>query len=182
MTGFNESLEALETEDALGFGARHDAAELVVVRSDRPAFLGGEGFGFFLRVDGAHGLGGVLEGRILRVDFRLREDVAERGALRNEVGEFLLNHVADHPEGFGADHVERVHRNGLVGVVLKGEKTDLRAVAVGDDEFVPFVGLGDLFAGRTDVGALVLGGHGFAALQKGVAAESDEKTHLLFLL
>ena len=137
----------------------------------------GELFGFFLVVDGADGLRRVLEGGIFRVNLRLREDRRERGGLRHVVDEFLLDHVADHADRFSTDHVERIHRHLLVGIVLESKKADLRAVAVRDHELVAFVGLGDLLAGEGNVFALVFAEHRLTALQKGIAAQSNNKTH-----
>ena len=174
MPVLHKGLERIKAPDALGIRTRNDAAILVVVGGDGPAHLLGELFGLFLRVDGAHGLRRVLEGRIFGINLSLGEHGGDRGGLRDEVDELLLDQVADHADGLCAENVERVHRNFLVRIVLKRDEADLRAVAVRDHEFVAFIGLGDLFASDAHVGLLDVAAHGFAAFLKGVAAESDD--------
>lgn len=116
----------------------------------------------------------MLEGRILRIHLGLREHGGNRGRLRNEVDELLLDQVTDHANGFSTEHIKRVHRNFLVRVVLECNETDLRAVAMRDHKFVAFVGLCDLFACDAHVGLLNVAAHGFAAFLKSVSAQSDD--------
>lgn len=54
----------------------------------------------------------------------------------------------------------------------------MRAIAVGNHQLVAFVDLGDLFGGDTDIGPLIVCGHGFTTAQKGVAAQCNDDTHI----
>ena len=118
----------------------------------------------------------------MRINAGLGEHRGKLGGFRHEIDKLLLNHVADHADRLGADHVERIHRHFLVGVVLQRQQADLRAIAVRNHEFVAFIGLGNLLAGDADVGALIFAAHRFAALEKGIAAESNNKTHFVDFL
>ncbi|CAI8864690.1 hypothetical protein EMIT0P43_20518 [Pseudomonas jessenii] len=53
----------------------------------------------------------------------------------------------------------------------------MRAIAMGDDQLVAGMDLGDLFGGDPDVGALVVSGHGFAPAEQGITAKSYDDTH-----
>ena len=100
------------------------------------------------------------------------------GALgREQVADLLLDEVADHALGLGAEHVERIGLDVLVGGALQREQADLRAVAVRDDELVVAGDPRESARGDPDVRALVAGGHRLAPLEQGVAAESDDDAH-----
>ena len=77
---------------------------------------------------------------------------------------FLLNHVADHASGLGAQHIQWISLIRLVGCALKRQQADLRTVAVGDHQ--PMAGVNQL-GQRTrrllNIGALVHRGHWLAA-------------------
>ena len=68
--------------------------------------------------------------------------------------QLLVEQVADLALALGAEHVERVGRDRVVGVALQREQPDLRAVAVGDDHLVLGGELGDRGDGGRDVAAL----------------------------
>ena len=123
-------------EDPLRRGRRHHAAPLRAVLLERPALLRGDAVRFGLVVHRPHELGRVLERGILRIHLDHREQGRERHFEGEQVPELLLDHVADHPLGLGAEHVEREVLVGLVGRVLEREQPHLRAVAVGDHELV----------------------------------------------
>ncbi|MNP58195.1 hypothetical protein D3C76_1530900 [compost metagenome] len=53
----------------------------------------------------------------------------------------------------------------------------MRAIAMGDDQLVAGMNLGDLLGGDPDVGALVVRGHGFTPAEQGVTAQSNDDTH-----
>jgi hypothetical protein len=85
--------------------------------------------------------------------------------------------IADHAFGFGAEHVQRIRRHRGVGRRLQRQQADLGAIAVGDDQLVAGVDLGDLLGGDPDVGALVVSGHRFTPAKQGVPAQSNDDTH-----
>jgi len=60
---------------------------------------------------------------------------------------------------------------------LQRQQADLRAITVSDHQLVAGMDLGDLFGGDTDVGALVVRGHGFTTAEQGVTAQSYDDTH-----
>ena len=94
---------------------------------------------------------------------------------RHQVAQFLLDHVADHADGFCTDHVERVGVDGGVFMVHQGKQADLRAVAVGGDEVVVALDeahedLGDLLG----VALVILDCALLAPLHERVPAHGDE--------
>ena len=161
-----QPLDLAQLEDALGLGRRHHPPEVVAVGLEGPALLLGHAVGRFLVIDGADGLGRVLEGRVGRVDLDHREHRGQRLLEGHEVAQLLLDEVADHALGLGAEDVERVGRHLLVGRTLEGQQADLWSVAVGDDQLVLVGDRRQLDAGGPDVLALVLGGHGLASAQQ----------------
>ena len=64
------------------------------------------------------------------IDLDHRQQGRERPLERQEVAELLLDHVADHALGLGAQHVERIGLDLVVSGALQGQQTDLRPVAV----------------------------------------------------
>ena len=93
------------------------------------------------------------------------------------VSQLLLDEIADHALGLGAEHVQRVRLDLLVRGALQGQQTDLGSVAVADHEFVVARQWRERYTGREDVGPLVGGGHGFAPPQQRVASQCDDNPH-----
>ena len=128
-------------------------------------------------VDGTDELRRVGEGGIVAVDLDHREERGERDLGRQEVAELLLDHVADHPLGLGAEDVERVRLDLLVRRRLQREQAHLRPVAVRQHELVVLGDRRERPGRDRDVGPLGVGGHGFTPLEQGVATEGDEDAH-----
>ena len=126
--------------------------------------LFGELFGLFFFVDGANRFCRMLESRIIRIDLGLRENGGQSGGFWYVVDEFLLDHVPDHADGFCANHVQGIHRNFLIRIVLQRKQPHLRTVAVRDNKFITSISLGNLSAGQRYVFTLVFTEHRFAAL------------------
>jgi hypothetical protein len=53
----------------------------------------------------------------------------------------------------------------------------LRAIAVGDDQFVAVSDTRDLFGSDADVAALIIGSHRLATTKQGVAAQGYDDSH-----
>ncbi|CAI8779185.1 NAD-specific glutamate dehydrogenase [Pseudomonas sp. IT-232MI5] len=172
-----QPLDRADFEDAFWPRTGDHAAEFVAIRSNRPAFFSSEFFRFGLVVDRADRFGRVLEGRILGVDFNLGQQGGKRHFEIEQVAQFLFDDVADHAFGFGTEHVQRVRADGGVGRRLQRQQADLRAIAVGDDQLVAGMDLGDLLGGDADVGALIVSGHRFTTAEQGVTAQSYDDTH-----
>ncbi|MNR03388.1 hypothetical protein D3C85_1192780 [compost metagenome] len=172
-----QPLDRTDLEDALGFRAGHHAAELVAIGGNRPAFFGGQCFGFGLGVDRADRLARVLERRVVGVDFNLGQEGRERHLEGQQVAQFLFDDVADHAFGFGTEHVQRVRGDGGVGRSLQRQQADLRAITVSDHQLIARVDLGDLLSGDPDIGALIVRSHGFTTTQEGVTAQGNDDTH-----
>ena len=119
----------------------------------------------------------MLKAGSSRIDLDHGQDRGERHLEGQQVAELLLDHVADHALGLGAQHVERIGLVGLVGGALQRQQPDLRAVAVGDHELVLPGDRRERLGRDADIRALDLGGHRLAALQQGVAAERDDDAH-----
>ena len=106
-------------------------------------------------------------------DLRQHRDHRPAGQL---VSQSLHEQVADHALALGAQDVERIRRDGLVGVGLEREEPDLRPVAVRDDELV-VAGEGGEGGGRLeDVAPLGLRLRRLATPQQGVAAQCDDNS------
>ncbi|MCY1438401.1 hypothetical protein D9M71_545970 [compost metagenome] len=171
---FQQPLDRADLDDPSRARAGHHATELVAIGGDAPAFVPGQALGFFLGVDRADRLGRLLEGRVGAVHLDLGEDGSEGQLGRQQVAQLLFDHVADHAFGLGAEDVQRVGVGGIIGRALQGQQADLRAVAMGNHQFVAGGHLGDLLAGDAHVLALILRGHGLATAQQGVAAQGDD--------
>ncbi len=139
--------------------------------------LPGEALGFFPGVLGTDGLRRILEGRIVRVDLHLGEDSRERHVLGQYVAQLLLDHVTDHPFGFGAENVQRVRLDSRERGRLEGEQPHLRSVAVSDDEAVVARQRGQRPGRHLDVRALVLFGERLPPLEQGVAPQRHHDPH-----
>ena len=129
MVALDQRRDGVALDDALRLRRRHHAAEVAAVGLKHPAFLRGQRFCLGFAVDRADVLGRVTEGRVGGVHFHLREQDADL-ALGQIVFQRLLEHVADHSLAFGAENVQRVGRDFVVGAVLQRQQSDLRAVAV----------------------------------------------------
>ena len=125
-----------------GFGGGDNLTPTAAgVLLEGPAGLGGLGLGLLLGHEGADGLGGVFEGRVVGGHDGLRDDVcrgAHDAAGLQVVQDGLGQLVADVALGHGAGLGER-HLGGLAVVGRRvGERVvdhaHLRAVAVGDHD------------------------------------------------
>ncbi|KWV85364.1 hypothetical protein PFLmoz3_04918 [Pseudomonas fluorescens] len=114
-----QPLDRANFKDAFGTRAGDYTAVFVAVGRDGPTFFGGEFLGFGFGIHRADGLGRVLEGRVLGVDFDLGEQGGERHFEVQQVAQFLFNDVADHALGLGAQHVQWVRRDAGVGGCLQ---------------------------------------------------------------
>ena len=177
----DQQADGLDLDDLDRLRRRHDAPEVGPVGGDRPALVALQALGLAAAVDRSDRLGRVLERRVLRIDHDLRQHRDDVVLLGNDVAEFLLDHVADHADGLGADHVQRVGVDRLVGLVHQRQQADLRPVAVGDHQLVLVVHARQLARRDADVAALVLDVERLAPLQQGVAAECDDDGHDLNL-
>ena len=129
-------------------------------------------------VDRSDELGRIGERRVVGVDLDHREDRGERHLGRQQVAELLLDQVADHPLGLGAEHVERVRLDVRVGRGLEREQADLGAVAVRQHELVLLGDRGQRPRRRRGRSprwtSAVIGSPRF---EQGVAAEGDQDSH-----
>jgi hypothetical protein len=76
---------------------------------------------------------------------------------RDDVAEFLLDHVPDHADGFGSEHVEREGVDGGVCCIHQREQTNLGAVAVRYHQLMVGVNGGQFDGRHANVAALVFG-------------------------
>ena len=125
-----------DLEDPLRRRRRDDSAKLVSVALEDPPLLGGQGVGGGIVVDRSDELGRVGERRIVRIDLDHREDRGERDLGGQQVAELLLDEIADHSLRLGAEDVQGVRLDLLVGGRLQGEEADLGTVAVRQHELV----------------------------------------------
>ena len=132
-----------------------------------------------LAVDRTDRLAGLGKGRIRAVDLDLREQGRNLPA-RQLIAQRLLDQIADHSFAFGAQDIERIRAHVLVGRRLQGQQSDLRTVAVGDDDLVPSRDwrhrLGDSVQ---QIASLHLCVERLAAAQERVAAKRHDHEHQL---
>ena len=129
-------------------------------------------------VDRADGLGRVAERGVVLVDLDHGQQGGDPLVRWEQVAELLLDQVADHALGLRAEDVQRVGVDLLVRRSLEREQTDLRAVAVRDDQLVVGRQRGERPACGSHVHTLVLCGQRLTPAEEGVAAQRDDDPHL----
>src|SRR5690606_20384677 len=82
-----QPLDRTDLEDTLWPWAGHHTAELVAVRSDAPAALGGQAIGLLPRIDRADRLARVAEGRVVAIDLDLSQEGGEGHLERQQVAQ-----------------------------------------------------------------------------------------------
>ena len=133
--------------------------------------------GLLLGVDRPDQFGRALERRVGCADQR-PADQARDLAAGQRVLQRLDEPVADHSLGLRAEHIERVGMSqGRVAGTLQRQQADLRAVAVGDDQFVLAGQRGERGNRFEDVLFLDLGFRRLPPLQQGVPAEGGHDSH-----
>ena len=130
-----------------------------------------------LVVDRTDELRRIVERRVRRVDLDHRQDGRERHLDGQEVAELLLEDVADHALGLGAQHVQGVGLDLGVGGGLERQQPHLGPVAVRQDQLVLARHRRQRRGGRLHVAPLRLGGHRLAPLQQRVAAQGHDHSH-----
>ena len=128
------------------------------------------------RIDRADRLARIGERRVVGVDLDHREQRGQRALERQPIAELLLDQVADHALGLGAEHVERIHRDRLVRAALEREKPDLRTVAVRDHELVRQRDRSEVLARDRHVRPLVLDRHRLTAVGRSAFPPSATTT------
>ena len=93
----DQPLDRPDLEDAFGLRGGNHPTPSVAILFDDPPLLGRQGVGLCLVVDRAHELRRVFECGIRWVDLDHREDRGERDLHGQEIPQFLLEDVADHP-------------------------------------------------------------------------------------
>ena len=177
-TLIQQQAQHTQVRNVLRLWRRHDAPPFVAVLRDAPTGRGGTCFGLFAGIDRADELAGCLKRRVIRVDNNLRQQRGHGMRMVQCILQLLLDHVADHADGFRTQHVERKCLVGFVSRTLKRQQPDLRPIAVGHDQRVP--GAHDFCqcSGRSpDVGALIVCRQGLSPLQQGVPAKRCDHQH-----
>ena len=128
-------------------------------------------------VERADGLGRIGEGRVGGIDLDHGQQRRQRLVEGEAVPQLLLHQVADHPLGLGPQHVQRRVGHLLVGRLLQGQQTDLRAVAVRDDQLVALGDRRQAIAGHPNVLPLVLDRHRLTPAQQGISAQRHHDPH-----
>src|SRR5690606_14221995 len=123
-------------------------------------------------------LPGIAERRIVTINFDLSQQRANPGAFRMRIGKLLFDQIADHADAFGPEYVEWVRRDIGVGGGLEREQTDLGSVAMRYEDLMVKGEIGERKRCLAHIGALDIGGHRFTALEKGIAAERHDDSHL----
>ena len=167
-------------DDLLGIGGSDDAAPAAagILDEDLGGVLGHELLGLLLGVEGADGLGRVLERGVVGVALDLGDDgggMPTLIALVHLATNALLQVIANVALGHGAALGQR-HLGGADGVVGSGEgvldHADLRAVAVGDDDLVALLDEAEEGVGGVAHGLDLLDG----IVAESVATEGDDDT------
>ena len=174
-----QGFHGVQLHDPNGQGGGHHptiAAARVLLHG--VSLFSGDGFRLLLRIEGADGLAGVLELGIVPVHHHLGhqgDDLLLNAALPEDLGQALLDVVADIALAHGAAHVEG-HGGGHVGggFVLQNDAAHLGAVAVGNDHVVSgFDDVGDIGRGLFNNFQLGFGGGRLSSFLEGVPAQGD---------
>ena len=172
--------DGVSLDDLLGIGGSDDAAPAAagILDEDLGGVLGHELLGLLLGVEGADGLGRVLERGVVGVALDLGDDgggMPTLIALVHLATNALLQVIANVALGHGAALGQR-HLGGADGVVGSGEgvldHADLRAVAVGDDDLVALLDEAEEGVGGVAHGLDLLDG----IVAESVATEGDDDT------
>ena len=161
-----------ELDDRARLRRGHNTPVTRSIRRDRPAPLSGEPLRRHAVVDRADRLGRPRECGIVAIDDHLRQQRRDRPAAER-VDQLLIEQVTDHALRLGAQYVERIRGDRLVGVALQRQQTHLRPVAMGHDHLVVGREIGDRSDRGRDVAALRVGVGGLAPPQQGIASERD---------
>ena len=137
--------------------------------ADEAAFFGG--------VDRTDGFGGLVESGVLSVHLDPRQKGGAIRARGQGVHQFLFDQVADHAFGFGTQHIEGPRVFGREACCLQRHQPDLRAVAMRHDDLMIAGQIGQGGSCDAHIGVLGFGGHRFATLQQGIAAQGHDYTH-----
>lgn len=170
--------DGIGLDDLLGLRGGHDATPTAagILDEGHLGVLGHDLAGLLLGVERADRLGGVRERGVVGVALDLGDDgggMPALVALVHLAADALLQVVANIALGHGAA-LGQIHGRGADGVVRRGESvldhTDLRAVAVGDDDLVALLDQAQQRM-RGVVDLLDLLGRGVA---QRIAAEGDD--------
>ncbi len=101
----------------------------------RPAAVGGKAARLLLVEDRTNGLGGSGKGGVVRIDLDLCQQCREACGRAVGVIEFLLQDISDHAFCLGPQHIKREGAGFARRLALQREQTDLRTVAMGDDNW-----------------------------------------------
>ncbi len=170
--------DRIQLEDPLGLRRCDDPAPRVTVLLEDPAALRGVPLCGDVVIARADELGGVVERRIVGVDLDHGEQRRDRLLEREQVAEFLLDHVADHSLGPRTQNVERIGVSGVVRRGLERQEADLRPVPVREHQLVLECQGRQLLRCHAHVGALGLRGHRVRSLEQGVAAQCHDDPHI----
>ena len=172
----HEVADGVGLEQSPRLGRGHDAPPALAVARDREAARLGQGVRRRRVVHGPDRLRGRGEGRVVGGDEGLgheRDDAQRRVGLQQR----LLQEVADHADGLGADDVERGWPRAGVGLALEQQMADLRAVAEGQDELVVARERYERRGGGAEVAPLHVGRDLLTAARQGVAAQGGDDPH-----
>lgn len=175
---FQQPSDRADLEDAFGRRRGDDTPPFFAILLENPALFLGDPVSLGFLIDGADELRGVLEARIGGIDLHHGQQRGQRLLERQEIAEFLFQHVTDHALGLGAENIERIGFLGFVGRPLQRKQPHLRPVAVGDDDLMFGRQWRDRLSRDARVPSLGIGGHGFPAPQKRIAAKRNHHTHV----
>jgi len=133
-----------------------------VLLGDVPAPRLGNPPGLRLRVDRPDGFARTAEGRVRRVDLDLGQQDGASAPGGQQVAQLLLDQVADHPLGLGAQDVQGVGTCAPALRALQRQQSDLGPVAVGDDQLMRHGEGRQGRGGDADIASLILCGEGLA--------------------
>jgi hypothetical protein len=120
----------IQLDDSSRQGRWNDATPVAAIPAYEPAVLRGDLPGDLLGIPHPHELRRILEGRVRRIDDRLRHQGDHRPR-QTRVGQRLLDPVPDHALGLCHQIAQRIGaRQRLVGHALQRQQPDLRTVAM----------------------------------------------------
>lgn len=158
-----------------------DPAPVFAIWLHDPALFRRNPIGLGFVVNRSDELGRVRECGIIRIDLDHCQDGGQGLFRRQQIPQLDFEHVPDHALGFGAEHIERIGLDSLIGVRLQREQTDLRAVAMGHHDFMVGHQGRDCRRGYLHIRLLILLRHRLPTFEQGIASERDHDSHDVLL-
>ena len=174
---FQQPADRTMPKNALGARGWNDPAPFFSIELELPTMVLGLCLRLFLIERWTDEFARICEFRVVWVNLHTGQDGGDRYVIAEEIAEFLFENVTDHPTRGRTHDIEGIGRSGLEHFRLHRQKSDLRPVAMGQDQLMRT--RHRLKRARCDPRVFPLGGGGgwFVALHQCVAAQCYDYFH-----